>query len=392
MFAKSQGKQPILIFRESILALSLPVPALSFLSTKSETGYFFKFLAFIFPPLYNTRRNKKKENSTNNCFFAAKLYSFLSISLFFAANNKAKTVKKKGEININNADKKYIKAQANIRENFEKELYAPKSDTKKQKDNIYPVKTVYYEDELKDEFSVSNIKTLDVDENYPFLRKGFFFHAARFVVYRLIALPIAYVFCKLTLNHKTVGRKNLRKTKGSYFLYANHTQQTADAFIPTLACFPKSVYTIVHRDNISIDFLGKFTPYLGAIPIPNSMRALRNFNNAIEKRTLENKCIAIYPEAHIWPYATFIRNFPDTSFYYPVEYDTPVYSMTTVYKKRRFFKKPQAVSYIDGPFFVNHTLPRREAIKDLRDRVYAKMCERSRESDCTYIEYIKKED
>ena len=100
----------------------------------------------------------------------------------------------------------------------------------------------------------------------------------------------------------------------------------------------------------------------------------------------------IYPEAHIWPFYTKIRPFPDASFKYPVQYKTPVFCFTNIYQKRRFSKNPRMLTYIDGPFFPDESLSLKEQRKDLRDRVYNTMVERSKLNNIEIIKYIKKVD
>ena len=65
--------------------------------------------------------------------------------------------------------------------------------------------------------------------------------------------------------------------------------------------------------------------------------------------------------------------------------------MSGTYQKRKFSKKPKIVTYIDGPFFPNKELSSREQRIDLRNQVYERMCERSKLSTVTWIQYIKKE-
>ena len=149
---------------------------------------------------------------------------------------------------------------------------------------------------------------------------------------------------------------------------------------------------IVHPNNVSMPILGKVTPSMGALPLPDDREAYRNFLAAIEKRVAENKKIVIYPEAHIWPYYTGIRPFSDTSFHYPVKYKTPVFCFTNTYQKRRWSKHPRIVTYIDGPFYPDESIPERKRKTELRDRVYACMCERAKLSTVVKIQYIKKEE
>ena len=155
---------------------------------------------------------------------------------------------------------------------------------------------------------------------------------------------------------------------------------------------PKENYVIVHPNNVSMPYLGKITPSLGALPLPDDMTAYRNFLSAVERRISEKKTVVIYPEAHIWPFYTKIRRFGDASFAYPVKQGTPVFCFTNTYQKRRFSKKPKIVTYIDGPFYPDKSLSKKEQRRDLCDRVYEAMCERAKSSNVVWIEYIKKEE
>lgn len=255
-----------------------------------------------------------------------------------------------------------------------------------------PIRTVYYNDERKDEFSSANIEAKVIDETYSYISPSRWWKLGRFVAYRLIAMPIAYCYCKLALHSTFRGRENLKKAAGGCFVYGNHTQQIGDPFLPNLALCPKSVYMIVHPDNVSMPVLGNITPYLGALPLPGNLKAMRNFKDAIARRISEGSFIMIYPEAHIWPYYIGIRDFPATSMKYPVELDVPSFALTTTYRKRRFGIKPRTVTYLDGPFYPDKELPSRARAQDLRDRIYEAMVARSRESDCEYIRYRKREE
>ncbi len=127
---------------------------------------------------------------------------------------------------------------------------------------------------------------------------------------------------------------------------------------------------------------------LGAIPTPDTKNATKNFLNQVEKRIKNKASVTIYPEAHIWPYYTKIRNFKVVSFKYPVELNTDVFCLTNTYHKKKN-GRIQIISYIDGPFTINNNLTKKEAQQDFRDRVYKQMVERSKNSDYEKILYIK---
>ena len=253
-------------------------------------------------------------------------------------------------------------------------------------------KIIYYKDECNDEFSVAQIEAKCIDGSYEYYRDKLWQRLARIVAYRVIAIPIAYIYPKLVFHHRIVNKRILKPyLKEGYFIYGNHTQDIADAFIPNVLSVRKDNYVIVHPNNVSMPVLGRITPYLGAIPLPDDKEAYANFTDTIEKRVKERKGIIIYPEAHIWPYYTGIRPFADTSFHYPVKYGTPVFCFTNTYQKRRLGKKPRIVTYIDGPFYPDTAMRTRDAQKKLRDEVYATMKKRSENSTYERIKYVKKE-
>ncbi|MBO5287542.1 MAG: hypothetical protein J6B34_05405 [Clostridia bacterium] len=253
-------------------------------------------------------------------------------------------------------------------------------------------KVIYYEDELNDEFSLAKITPRKIDENYVYVHSSFFKKLTHFFWYRIVAMPIAFFYTKLKFHHKIVNKEVLKPYKRSgYFIYGNHTQDIGDAFMPNMFNITKDKYMIVHPNNVSMPVVGKISPSLGALPLPDGMGAYRNFMKAIEHHINKKHAIVVYPEAHIWPFYTKIRNFPDTSFQYPIKYDVPAFCFTNTYQKRRLSKKPRIVTYIDGPFFPNKELPLKEQRKDLRDRIYDCMCQRAKKSEVTWIEYIKKD-
>lgn len=253
-------------------------------------------------------------------------------------------------------------------------------------------RVIYYEDELNDEFSVAQITPKPIDENYVYDHTSPWKSFTHFFWYRVVATPIAFLYTKKAFGHRVVGRKILKRYKDiGYFMYGNHTQIIGDAFIPNLLDVTKETYIIVHPNNVSMPVLGKVTPSLGAIPLPDDMKAYRNFLKVIEKRIGQNKKIVIYPEAHIWPFYTRIRPFPDDSFHYPIKCSVPAFCFTNTYQKRKLSKKPRIVTYIDGPFYPNEDIPARERKRELRDRVYACMCSRAKSSEVEWIKYIRKD-
>lgn len=253
-------------------------------------------------------------------------------------------------------------------------------------------KVIYYRDELHDEFSLAQITPRPVDGSYVYLHTSPWKRFTHFFWYRIVATPIAFLYTKVVFHHRVVNRHLLRACRDTgYFLYGNHTQDIGDAFMPNMLNVRRETYVIVHPNNISMPVLGHITPSLGAIPLPDDMAAYRNFLRAVETRIEQKKAVVIYPEAHIWPFYTGIRPFPDTSFHYPVKCNVPAFCFTNTYQKRRHSDRPRIVTYIDGPFYPDTSLPERQRKKELRDRIYHCMCERAKQSCVVRIQYIKQE-
>ncbi len=254
-------------------------------------------------------------------------------------------------------------------------------------------RVIYYSDELNDEFSDAVITPKTIDGSWVYCHDSLWKRFTRIFWYRLVATPLAFLYARLKFRQKTVGREKLKPYRDvGYVLYGNHTQDIGDAVLPPMIDFPRNVYPIVHPNNVSMPYLGRITPSLGALPLPDDREAYRRFLKAVERRLREGHTVMIYPEAHIWPYYTKIRPFKDTSFFYPIKLDVPVFCFTNTYQKRRFSDKPKIITYVDGPFFPDKSLSLKEQKKELRDRVFACMTKRAEASDVTVIDYRRKED
>ena len=275
---------------------------------------------------------------------------------------------------------------------------------------------IYYSDELNDEFSKAKIEPRKIDGRFKY-NKSAFWEFWSFVFQNILSMPIKYFYLKIKFHHKFVGKEKLKQyKKQGYFVYSNHTQAFSDTFTPSMAVYPKRNFLIVNPANISLKGTGWLVELLGAIPIPEGIEGYKNFLERIQNRIQKGYSVSIYPEAHIWPYYTKIRQFKDVSFKYPVELKTPVFCITNTYqifhkneaenetpvriddiifegesaaKNKNKKEKIQMISYIDGPFFADKSLPQKETQKKLRDEVFQAMTERAKKSNVEKIRFIK---
>lgn len=251
---------------------------------------------------------------------------------------------------------------------------------------------IYYTDERNQEFSRAEIKPRVIDGSYRYSH-GKVWELCSLAVQNLFSMPVKILYQKIKFHLKYVGREKLKECRNrGYFIYGNHTQPFADTFIPSVANYPHRNFFLVNPENVSMPGLRTLTELLGAIPIPCDYTGMKHFLETVEERIRRRASITIYPEAHIWPYYTGIRPFSAVSFRYPVELSCPVFALTNTYHRRPGRKeRVNILTYLDGPFYPEESLPPRERRQKLRDQVYQCMTERSRESDYEFILYRRAE-
>ena len=69
----------------------------------------------------------------------------------------------------------------------------------------------YYKDELNDDFALENIKPIDINSDYKYIHENILWRISSFVIYRLIALPIAFIYSKLIFGLKFENKEVLKK-------------------------------------------------------------------------------------------------------------------------------------------------------------------------------------
>ncbi len=242
----------------------------------------------------------------------------------------------------------------------------------------------YYEDPLKTDFGPKPKNLKQISGNYKYARNNFFVRLLDFISYRIIMTPLAAFYIKVIRGFKIINKKALKKAKGKgIIVYANHTHPQGDAFGPPIYAFPRKVSVITNAANVSLPVLGGMTKQWGAMPLPEDYKSSKNFVAEMKNRLAKKGVVIIYPEATLWPYYTSVRPFTSQSFTYPLSANVPVYSFTTVYAKKKNGKLDSRL-YIDGPYEVieGSITEQKEA---LRNAVYEKMLERSKES--TYVKH-----
>ncbi len=263
-----------------------------------------------------------------------------------------------------------------------------------QKDIPKSERVFYYDSEeddpIKTDEQEKKVK-VGLPDGYEFIPKNIFVR-----IYSEILFRIFWIFgqwyerCYWKL--KIHGREKLKAAKGKgYVIYANHTNPFHDVFGPALVA-DRRIFTIISPVNLKIPGIGKFLPYIGGLPLGSTVDEKKRFNEAVDERLGEKKCLVIYPEAHVWPYYTGIRKFPagDKSFKYAVRNDVPIYTMTTTYHERKGRSLPRMEAYLDGPFYPEEGKSEDENRAMLADKAYESMVKWSKKNTYQYFEYKKR--
>lgn len=252
-----------------------------------------------------------------------------------------------------------------------------------------PRKVITYSDPLRDDFAGTHIQTKALSPRFLYVHTNPVWRGLACVVYRGLARPVAFLFRKLWRAQRFENRAVLEQTRGQgIYIYANHTQKVMDAFLPCQLRRRGRSYVVVGPDALSIPLIHNLVQMLGAIPLGSTLQQSREMTNCIHGHIRQGDLITIYPEAHIWPFYTGIRPFPAASFGYPARDGAPVYAMTSCYQKRRIGNRPKVVTYLDGPFYADETLPLPQRKQALRDACLKAMERRAAESSTyAYYEY-----
>lgn len=252
-----------------------------------------------------------------------------------------------------------------------------------------PIKTVFYET-LESDVVPSADPDFRLPDDYDYDRDQPAQKALGSLI-RFFLKGFGFAWCQGWLHVKVSNPELLDPYRDQgYFLYINHTQPVGDPFLPLCLVKGKPFSTICLPANLKVPFFGPLLPWAGALPLPESLSGMRTFRKQIEKRIKNRECVVIFPEARVWPYCTFLRPFPDTSFQYSIDLNVPVFCGSVTYRPGRW-KKPVMEVHLDGPFYPDESLPRRKKRRDLKERTEEAMKSHFREDDAVYIEYQHKE-
>lgn len=251
-------------------------------------------------------------------------------------------------------------------------------------------KKIYWSDEINDDFDKICLPRPSVPSNYKYCRTNPINNFFSGILYYVIAKPLVGLFLILE-GIKYKNRQALNKTKGKgAFIFSNHV-----SFSDVIKFQPfsrKRVNILGYSDTLSMPIVRNICRSLGYLPLPfvDNLDNIKKLEEAFDFYINKKKQhVLIYPEAHIWPYYTKIRNFKFSSFIYPAKCKAPVIPAVTIWKESKFFHRPKQTIIFGNPIFPL------EQYSDLenRDYLYSRCLEEMKKisesyKQFEYIEYI----
>lgn len=249
-------------------------------------------------------------------------------------------------------------------------------------------RTIYYSDLLNDDFAGTNIKTVELPDDYRYFPKTAFRRGFACGFYHTV-FPLVWSLQKIVYGEKIIGREKLKPyRKDGFYLYGNHTRAMGDAYCPSILSAPKKAYIVASADAFSIKGVRRIVEDLGGIALPNNAKGFKNYSQAMRRHSELCHIVTVYPEAHIWQHYTGIRPFKSAAFHYPAESGKPVFTFTTTWQKHKLLPGSRTVVYVDGPFIPDMDLPMDERKEVLRNEAYDAMTERAKNSNYEKYHYV----
>ena len=245
---------------------------------------------------------------------------------------------------------------------------------------------MYYRHDLKYNYpeksdehmiSVNHIRDINLDENYPYLQKSFWFKCQRILltlcVYTFLPIVLKVVH-GLKIHGRDIVKKNKELIKSGIITVSNHVYMW-DFIGIMIAMRPHLGYFPAWKTNLEGPN-GPLIRMAGGIPIPtDSFRSMVQFKRAMEEVLESDKWMHFFPEGSMWFYYPDIRPLKKAVFQYAVKYDRPVMPITMTFRPRKGFwkligKTPLVDLHIGEPIYADKQLPAAEAIKELHSRTY----------------------
>jgi len=225
--------------------------------------------------------------------------------------------------------------------------------------------------------TVKHCHDVNLDENYPYLQKGFGFQCRRAVLQVLmhtVMPPLLWLRYGLRIHGRKKLKQYQKEFQGRLLTISNHVFMwdficIMRAMRPTLGFFP------VWKINLEGSNAG-WIRMAGGIPVPTeNLRPMAKFMQALDEVFARGDWVHFFPEGSMWFYYPDIRPLKKAVFKYAVTYDRPIIPLVYTFRPRKGLwkllgKTPLVDLNVGEPIFRDQDLPKPEAIKKLQAEAY----------------------
>ena len=238
-----------------------------------------------------------------------------------------------------------------------------------------------------------NICKFNINYNYKFIKKGFFFGIISFFAY-LLAMLVFYPLTWIIYGLRVRGRKNLKNIKNAIFV-SNHVLTLDFLAINTHILASKRPYFISNHRPFHMPVVRHLVRLLRAIPLPNTPNTTRNFLREVDNAVSNGASLLIFPEGAKWDYYNKVRPFMSGAFRFSVKNNVPIVPIILTYRKPNWLyklfgrRKPLITINILPPLSSNGIGTLKQQEQQLEEKTHKVMSEYFNEHS-SYKEYISK--
>lgn len=223
-------------------------------------------------------------------------------------------------------------------------------------------------------------KDIQFDDTYPYLDKSLKFKIWHFLVY-LATWIAAFPVNRIRYGLKIEGREKLRQHRQLFanglMTVCNHVHRwdmicVLQAMRYRKAWIPMYAQAFNGKDG----FLMK---HIGGIAIPENLKGLRKFDQALDELHADKQWIHIFPESCSWYHYAALRPFKIGAFNMAYRYSLPVLPLMISFRPRTGWRKlfdkgePLITIRVGDPILPDPDAPRKEEAARLRDLSHKSM-------------------
>lgn len=195
-----------------------------------------------------------------------------------------------------------------------------------------------------------------------------------YAIFYQFAVIVLSLFNFIVFDLEIEGQKHLRGLKGGYITVSNH-MHILDCSMLSTAMYPKTVIHTSMEGNFRLPFIRWLVKWLGAVPIPSSLRGMKSFLDQTAEKVKSGAVVNFYPEGSLWPYCDYLRPFKKGAFHAAALAGAPVVPMVIVQRpseggRLAFRRKPFLTVRIGRPLYPDNTLPFPARVSELRLRAF----------------------